>query len=287
MFRSNNVKTTIGTAIKETQDKEITGIMMRIYEGGAAIAGAAPVKKDDVRSIVERARSLLPPEIAQSLQVDIGSAGFKIESGDIDLMVEADDVVKFFNTAESRDPVKDAKQLFKQYFEQQGVKSVVSGRNVHIGIPYTDQQGRQLLAQVDVMVVPEAAMVAPWHRHGPRGVYDEPGFKGSDVFVLMSSLAKYKNLKFDAFGARLMNRDNNEVVGRTRKQVAKILLGPMAKESDLNSVNTIMAALERDPEREGKLAQARQDAARGLLRLPETAQVGTAAWFRQITDRIQ
>lgn len=261
--------------------------MMMLYEGGAAIADSSPVKKDDVKVVVDRARSLLPPAIAQSLQVDIGSAGYKIESGDIDLMVDADNVVKFFKTQESKDPVKDAKQLFKQYFEQHGVTSVVSGRNVHIGIPYTDAQGRKLLAQVDVMVIPDAAVVAPWHQHGPRGMYDEPGFKGSDVFVLMSSLAKYKNLKFDAFGAKLMNRDTNEVVGRTRKQVAKILLGPRAKEDDLNSVRSILAALENDPDREGKLAQARQDAARGLFKLPETAQVGTAAWFRHITDRIQ
>ena len=92
--------------------------------------------------------------------------------------------------------------------------------------------------------------------------------------------------KFDSFSAQLTNRDTGEVVGRTRKQVAKILLGPKAKESDLDSVKSIMSALERDPDSEGKLAQARQDAAKGLLRLPETARPGTASWFRQITDRL-
>jgi hypothetical protein len=76
-------------------------------------------------------------------------------------------------------------------------------------------------------------------------------------------------------------------VGRTRKEVARILLGPKAKERDIDSVKSIMAALTNDPDREGKLAQARQDAAKGLLRLPETIQPGTAAWFRNIQDRIQ
>lgn len=261
--------------------------LLKIYEGGAAIPSSNPVNRDDVRGIVDQAKSLIPPEVSKGIQSDIGSAGFKVQSGDIDVFIEAQDLVDFFNTASSKDPVKDAKQLFKKYFEKQGIESVVSGRNVHIGIPYTSQSGQKGLAQVDIMVIQDAAVVAPWHQHGPRGMYDQPDFKGSELFILLNSLAKFKNLKFDAFGGRLMNRDTNEVVGRTRKEVARILLNPKAKEDDLNSVSSVVKALENDPDREGKLAQARQDAGKGLLRLPETVQPGTAAWFRQITDRIQ
>lgn len=261
--------------------------LLKIYEGGNAIPNSNPVARDDVRGVVAVAKGLLPKPIARGLQVDIGSAGFKVESGDIDIMVEASDCVEFFKTQDSKDPVKEAKQLLKQHFEQQGITSVVSGRNVHIGIPYKPAAGGRGMAQVDVMVIQDASVVAPWHQHGPRGMYDEPEFKGSEVFMLMSSLAKFKNLKFDAFGGRLVTRDTDQVVGRTRKEVAKILLNPKAKESDLNSVKSIMAALATDPDRDGKLAQARQDAARGLFRLPETAQAGTAAWFRNLTDRIQ
>lgn len=261
--------------------------LLKIYEGGNAIPNSNPVAKEDVRGIVATAKSLLPKPIARGLQVDIGSAGFKVESGDIDIMVEASDCVAFFKTEQSRDPVKDAKQLLKQHFEQQGITSAISGRNVHIGIPYRTATGARGLAQVDVMVIQDASVVAPWHQHGPRGMYDEPDFKGGDIYILMGSLAKFKNLKFDQFGGKLMNRDTNEVVGRTRKQVAKILLNPKAKESDLNSVKSIMAALANDPDREGKLAQARQDSARGVFKLPETVQPGTAAWFRTLTDRIQ
>lgn len=261
--------------------------LFRIYEGGNAIPESNPVRKEDVKAVVAKAKSLLPPEIAKGLQVDIGSAGYKVESGDIDIFVEAQDVVDYFQTVQSKDPVKDAKQAFKKYFEQQGIKSVVSGRNVHIGIPYTTASGQKGIAQVDVMIIQDAKIVAPWHQHGLRGMYNQPGFRGSDVFMLMSSLAKYKNLKFDAFGGKLMSRDTNEVVGRTRKQVAKILLNPEAHESDLDSMQSILKALETDPYREGKLAQARQDAAKGLFRLPETTQVGTAGWFRNLANRIQ
>ena len=260
--------------------------LFTLYEGGNAIPDSTPVARDDVKTVVKTAKSLLPPHIAKQMQADIGSAGFKIQSGDIDIMVDASDVVDFFKTQDAADPVKVAKQMLQKHFQQQGIVSTISGRNVHIGIPYQNAQGAKQIAQVDVMVISDAATVAPWHQHGPRGAYDDPDFKGSHLFILLNSLAKYYNLKFDAFGAKLMNRDTNEVVARTRKQVAKVLLNPGAKEKDLDSIKSIMAALANDPDREGKLAQARQDAARGSLRLPETTQPGTAAWFRQITDRL-
>lgn len=259
---------------------------LQLYEGGAAIAKSNPVDKEDVPGVVQTARSHIPPEIAKGIQIDIGSAGYKIKSGDIDLMVEASDVVDYFNTQDAKDPVAEAKKMLQQYFVQRGIESKVSGRNVHIGIPYKTKLGQAGLAQVDVMVIHDAAVVAPWHQHGLRGMYDDPEFRGSETFMLMSSLAKFKNLKFDAFSAKLMNRDTGEVVGRTRKQVAKILLNPRAKESDLDSVKSIMKALENDPDREGKLAQARQDAAKGLYKLPEMAQPGTAIWFRQLSDKL-
>jgi hypothetical protein len=41
-----------------------------------------------------------------------------------------------------------------------------------------------------------------------------------------------------------------------------------------------MAALKSDPDREGKLAQAKQDVAKGMLTLPEDITPGSAAWFR-------
>jgi hypothetical protein len=117
-------------------------------------------------------------------------------------------------------------------------------------------------------------------------MYADPGFKGQQNFVLMASIAKYLGLKFDPFGAFLMRRDNNEVVARKRADVAKILLGPTAKESSLDSVKSMMSALATDPDREGKLTQARQDQAKGLLTLPEDHAPGTATWFRKWSDQL-
>ena len=60
------------------------------------------------------------------------------------------------------------------------------------------------------------------------------------------------------------------------------MLNPGAHAADLNSVATVMAALANDPDKEAKLAQARQDQQKGLLTLPEDIAPGTAAWFRKL-----
>jgi len=260
---------------------------VQLAEGGAAVSNAEPVNKEDVANVVTLAKSHLPPQLAKYLQTDIGSAGYKIASGDIDLMVDADQVIEFFKTAEAKDPTLAAKRMLQNYFENQGLEANVRGRNVHVGIKYKSRGSDKVkIAQVDVMIIPEAGIVAPWHQHGLRGQYADPEFKGSELFMLISSIAKALNLKFDAFGGKLMNRETGEVMARTRPEVAKILLGPRAKESDLDSVKSILRALENDPDKEQKLAQARQDSSKGLLRLPEVAPAGTAAWFNDQVNKL-
>jgi len=260
---------------------------MYLYEGGNAIPDSQPVDQQDIPAVVAIVKREMPQALLQNLETDIGSAGFKsVPSGDIDLMVDADDVVKLFKTESAKDPVKAAKQSLATYFTAKGIEANVNGRNVSIGVKYKGKAGNQGYAQVDLMVIQDAKIVAPWHQHGPRGMYADPGFKGQQNFVLMSSIAKHLNLKFDPFGAKLLNRDTNEVVGRTRREVAKILLGPKAKENSLDSVKSMMQALAQDPDREGKLAQARQDQQKGLLTLPEDTAPGTAAWYRKWSDRL-
>ena len=256
--------------------------------GGNVIKSSSPVDRHEVKNIVDRVRIELPSSLLKNMVADIGSAGFKATSGDIDVMIEADDVVKQYRTQDQEDPVLAAKRTLTQFFKAKDIEAVLNGRNVSIGIPYRDQRtGKQLTAQVDVMVIKDVKTVAPWHQHGPRGSYDDSAFKGNAVFIVISSIAKYLGLKFDPFAAELINRATGEVVGRTRKQVAKILLGPKAKERDVDSVKSIVSALEDDPDREGKLAQARQDQAKGLITLPDNKPtVGTAEWFRSMGHHI-
>lgn len=250
---------------------------MRLNEGGNAIPTSIPVAKGDVAAIVATAKKAIPADLLKRIQTDIGSAGYKVESGDIDLMVEAEDVVALFQTQEEKNPVLAAKKALEAYFRGKGIEAKTNGNNVSIGIPYKDA-----VAQVDVMVIHDAALVAPYHQHGPRGSYSDPDFKGQPIFILMNSIGKALGYKFDAFGAKLMRRDDNTVVARDRDAVAKALLNPGATAEDLNSVKSILRALESDPMKDAKLAQARDDEAKGLITMPKKLEEGTASWFRQL-----
>jgi hypothetical protein len=136
------------------------------------------------------------------------------------------------------------------------------------------------------MIIKDAARVADWHQHGPRGMYDDPNFKASHLFILLNSIGKFLGFKVDAFAGTLLRRDNNEVVADNRADAAKILLNPKAKPTDLNSVASVMQALATDPDKEGKLAQAKQDVAKGVLTLPEQITPGSAAWFRKMGHQL-
>jgi len=251
---------------------------MYLYEGGNVFDNTSAVARDNVATVVDTIKRELPSGLQRQVMADIGSAGYKVESGDIDLFLDQAATVKNFGVEDE----KQAKQALARYFQAKGYQVAVKGRNVHVDVPYKTADGKQAYAQVDLMVIPDAKRVADWHQHGPRGMYDDPQFKGSQLFILLNSIGKFLGLKVDAFGGTVMRRDDNTVIADTREAAAKVLLNPGAHASDLNSVSSVLRALQGDPDREGKLAQAKQDQAKGLLTLPEDATPGTAAWFRKL-----
>jgi hypothetical protein len=251
---------------------------MYLYEGGNVFDNTSAVAQADVSKVVNTIKLQLPSQLQNKIIADIGSAGYKVESGDIDLFIDERAAVKNFDAQDAA----GAKQALAQYFQAKGFRTAVKGRNVHVDVPYTAADGKQRYAQVDLMIIADAKRVADWHQHGPRGMYADPKFKASHLYILLNSIAKFKNMKVDAFAGTLNNRDvDSTLVSKDRAEIAKILLNPSAGAADLDSAAAVMKALEGDPDREGKLAQARQDVAKGMLTLPETAPTpGTAAWFR-------
>lgn len=256
---------------------------MYLYEGGHVFDNTSDVAKENVAAVVDTVKRELPSGLQNKVIADIGSAGYKVQSGDIDIFIDERATLKNFGV----DDVLTAKKALAQYFQAKGYAVKVIGRNVHVDVPYKLADGKQAFAQVDVMIIANAKSVADWHQHGPRGMYDDPKFKGAHLFMLLSSIAKFLGLKVDAFGGTVMRRDDNTIVADNREAAAKILLHPGAHAADLNSAGTVMAALANDPDKEGKLAQAKQDVARGALTLPEQApQAGTAAWFRKLGHQL-
>ena len=251
---------------------------MYLYEGGNVFDNTTDVARENVAAVVDTVKRELPSSLQRQVMADIGSAGFKVQSGDIDLFLDEKSLLKNFGLED----VKQAKQALAQYVQAKGYAVKLSGRNVHVDVPYKDASGKTLYAQVDLMVIADAKRVADWHQHGPRGSYEDPNFKANQLYILLNSIGKFLGLKVDAFGGTVMRRDDNSVVADTREAAAKVLLNPGAHAADLNSVASVLKALASDPDREGKLAQAKQDQAKGLLTLPEDVAPGTAAWFRKL-----
>lgn len=248
---------------------------MQLNEGGNVWPDVVDIKKEYVPGVLQAVQKLLPD---YTVEPHIGSAGFKVQSGDMDLFLDQAQVIEKAGTKDDKkDPVKAAKAWLANEIQQKtGLQTAMKGRNVHVRMPLPDGT----FGQIDLMVIPNASGVAPWHQHGPRGSYEDPDFKGNAIFILMNSIGKPLGLKFDAFSGLLLRRDNNEpVAGPSRDEVAAKLI-PGATGADFNSVKSIMRAIAKDPQRDVKLAQARDDAAKGILSLHEPVAEGSPSWFR-------
>jgi hypothetical protein len=91
--------------VTNINSKKIPESRKQLKEGGNAIVRSTPVKRQDVAGVVDLAKKALPAELVKNLHADIGSAGYKVESGDIDVMIEAQDLVNLTNTQDAPDPV--------------------------------------------------------------------------------------------------------------------------------------------------------------------------------------
>lgn len=226
---------------------------MVLTEGGNVWPDVDPFTKDEAPIILKTAQNAMPPGIEL---IPVGSAGYKASSGDMDIMVDADSVMQYYNASSE----KEARAAMKADMIGKGFASELTGINVHIKIP---NQGS--FAQVDIMLVKNAGEVSKFHQHD-YSIKSTP-YKGVHKHILLSSIAKetktdqYPNgLMWSGFQG-LFNRDEKgkkaELITQNADKVAKILLHPNATAADLGNVERILAALpngERDPRAQHALA---------------------------------
>lgn len=172
------------------------------------------------------------------------------KSGDLDIMVDQDVLADHFgiepNTKKTPLQVKKA---LEQLYQGAGFDTSVKGVNVHVRVPIDGGS-----AQVDLMVVPHAEMVARFHTHDiPKG----SPYKGKNKQIALSYLAKQKGYKWNAWKG-LINRETDEFVSRDLDEIAKLIIGDGASAKDLGSVESIMNALPKDQAQE-MLDYLRQD----------------------------
>ena len=174
----------------------------------------------------------------------LGSTGKKPTSGDLDLAVDASQVSK-----------EQLANRLTQWATSHGLKPdeyvKKSGISVHFKTPIGGNPNSGYV-QTDFMFLTNVPF--------SKFILSAPGdsnYGGSDRNVLLNSIAKSMGYKLNQT-AGIADRATNAIISDDPDKIAKLLLNNKATREDLHSVETIVAALERDPKRDEKLKDARE-----------------------------
>ena len=226
---------------------------MNLNEGGNVFkdANGKPItqriNQTDVKPTLSWLEEMLPG--LDLLNNTLGSTGIKDTSGDLDIAVDAGKVTK-----------DQLEYRLKQWAQSQGFRPEEwvrkSGTAVHFLTPITGRPEKGYV-QTDFMFLKNV----PWSKFVLGAMPSDSQYKGRERNVLMNSIAKSMGYKLNQI-AGIADRATNELITDDPDQVAKMLLNRRATRADLASVETIMAALAKDPKREEKLADFREHMAR-------------------------
>jgi len=247
---------------------------MILLEGGNVFANAVPFDHKDVPAILKTVNSAL--EGTGIIAIPVGSAASPKPgktSGDMDVIVDEQAVLNFFN---STDP-KAARKALNDYIRAKGMETAQTGINVHVNVPVGSEHH-----QVDIMVTANAEKIAKFHTHK---IPSNSPYKGINKQLLIAIIAKSKHFLWSAWQGLFARDPAGKKAGFITDDLNKIaqeLIGPRATEEDLSSVESILKAL--PPEEAAKyLALAKADP--NWKELPITKE-GTNEWFRNMLNKL-
>ena len=201
----------------------------------------------------------------------LGSTGRKATSGDLDLAVDISEVSKEQLAAKLTQFIQSQGQDPREWVRKAG--------EVHLRTPIGGNPANGFV-QTDFMFFPNLDWGTFFYAGG-----EDSAYKGMNRNVLMSSIAKQLGLKVGTNG--MLSRTTNQLVpnGQDPDYVAQALLGPTATRQNLRNVESIYAALARDPQRDAKLADFREYLKREGLTEP-TLKEDDVGFLGRLRDRI-
>lgn len=202
--------------------------------GGNIIPNVESVRLHEISKSLSKFKEILPNGINFHI---IGSAGQKSISSDIDVFIDMTDLQRTFPS----DTVKESKNKLKEHFESLGMISKLSGVCVHVGIPIGEK-----IVQFDIMVMENAEETAKLHQYD----YDNDEMTGGIVQKIRADLARClePSLKMSPYRG-LVDRETNELITSDLDEMAKIIIDDETSGDDLKSLDRLMSALERHPEK--------------------------------------
>lgn len=217
-----------------------------IFKDASGRALTQRINQTDVKSTIAWLEQLTGLELQDAT---LGSTGRKPTSGDLDLAVDATVVSK-----------EQLIARLTQWARSHGLNPEdwirKSGISVHLKTPINGRPD-QGYVQTDFMFLKDV----PFSKFILSAPTDS-NWKGQDRNVLINSIAKSMGYKLNQNAGLMTRSEPSELITNDPDQLAKILLNRSATRDDLHSVETIIAALERDPKREEKLKDAREHFAR-------------------------
>jgi hypothetical protein len=244
--------------------------------------GGNVFKNNDQQAATQRINQTdVKPTLAwleQMLDIDLqnntlGTTGLKPTSGDLDVAVDASQITPDQLAAELTQWCVSHKLDPKEYIRK-------AGTNVHFKTPITGNANKGYV-QTDFMFMKNLG-VGKFFLTAPA----DSKYKGQDRNVMVNSIAKALGYKLDQRRG-IISRDTEQVVETDPDAIAKLLLGKAATRDNLYSVETILQALAKDPQRDDKLAAAREYFAKTGTPFFETTELYTEVNFlARLRDRI-
>ena len=251
---------------------------MKLFEGGNVFKNAdgtdatQRINQTDVKPTVVWLEHLTGLPLVDNM---LGSTGKKPTSGDLDLAVDANTITKDQLVALLTRWVQSHNEDPKKWIKKSGI-------SVHFKTPIVGRPDHGFV-QTDFMFVTDVSFSKFIITAPPDSAY-----RGQDRNILINSIAKAMGYKLNQT-AGIMDRATNQLISNDPDKIAKILLNRNATKDDLHSVETILAALKNDKNRDAKLADAREHFARVGIPFDQPVQeaVETDSYFlAKLRDRI-
>ena len=224
-----------------------------LVEGGNVWKGDLATVRIDRKNVVPTVQFLERIVGFPLVNTMVGTTGKAPTSGDIDLLIDA-----------SKHDKEDVVNRLKAWAAKNDPKALVkkSGINVHFRTPINGNPNSGYV-QTDMMFMPDTSF-ATWSMASP----EQSSYKNVHREILIRSIAKFLGLRYSWMNG-LTSRATGNVIpgGKDPETIAHVLLGPGAKPEDLMSVESIMAKLKNDPDRDAKLADARETLGKEGIRL--------------------
>lgn len=168
----------------------------------------------------------------------LGSVGKKESSGDLDIAVDQNSVSKDDLVNKLSSWITGQGENPKEWVKKSGI-------SVHFKTPIKGDSANGFV-QTDFMFGDDVEQM----KFGLFAAGDTSRFSGADRNLLMSSLAKSLPGDFKySWQKGLIKRSTSEPISKNPDEIAKVLLGKTASNRDLDSVETMIAMLKKNPSR--------------------------------------